>query len=99
MDQEFAYLERRCRSEHSGRGSLNQRAACKQPFGDIARPGRNWAHVNSVSCNDPRDDSIFIISSRHQSAIIKIGRDKSEMGYFPDPSAERRTGVVRAGNP
>ena len=45
-------------------------------FGDIAGtgPGRNWAHVNSVDY-DPTDDSI-IISSRHQSAIIKIGRDK-----------------------
>lgn len=45
-------------------------------FGDIAgtRVGRNWAHVNSVDY-DPSDDSI-IISSRHQSAIIKIGRDK-----------------------
>ncbi|MSN95938.1 aryl-sulfate sulfotransferase [Campylobacter sp. FMV-PI01] len=45
-------------------------------FGDIlgSGPGRNWAHVNSVDY-DPVDDSI-IISSRHQSAIIKIGRDK-----------------------
>ena len=45
-------------------------------FGDIVGtgPGRNWAHVNSVDY-DPTDDSI-IISSRHQSAIIKIGRDK-----------------------
>ena len=45
-------------------------------FGDIVGtgPGRNWAHVNSVDY-DPEDDSI-IISSRHQSAIIKIGRDK-----------------------
>ena len=45
-------------------------------FGDItgAGPGRNWAHVNSVDY-DPTDDSI-IISSRHQSAIVKIGRDK-----------------------
>ncbi len=44
-------------------------------FGDITGvgPGRNWAHVNSVDY-DPTDDSI-IISSRHQSAIIKIGRD------------------------
>ena len=37
-------------------------------------PGRNWAHVNFVDY-DPTDDSI-IISSRHQSAVIKIGRDK-----------------------
>ncbi|WP_094750334.1 aryl-sulfate sulfotransferase [Campylobacter ornithocola] len=45
-------------------------------FGDIAGTGigRNWAHVNSVDY-DLSDDSI-IISSRHQSAIIKIGRDK-----------------------
>ena len=45
-------------------------------FGDIAGvgAGRNWAHVNSVDY-DPSDDSI-IISSRHQSACIKIGRDK-----------------------
>ena len=45
-------------------------------FGDIAGTGagRNWAHVNSVDY-DPSDDSI-IISSRHQSALIKIGRDK-----------------------
>ena len=41
-------------------------------YGDIAGTGigRNWAHVNSVDY-DPTDDSI-----RHQSAIIKIGRDK-----------------------
>ena len=45
-------------------------------FGDIvgSGPGRNWAHVNSVD-HDPADDSI-VISSRHQSAVIKIGRDK-----------------------
>ena len=45
-------------------------------FGDIAGTGigRNWAHVNSVDY-DPTDDSI-ILSSRHQSAMIKIGRDK-----------------------
>lgn len=45
-------------------------------FGDIvgSGAGRNWAHVNSVD-HDPSDDSI-VISSRHQSAMIKIGRDK-----------------------
>lgn len=45
-------------------------------FGDIAGvgAGRNWVHVNSVDY-DPTDDSI-IISSRHQSSIVKIGRDK-----------------------
>lgn len=46
------------------------------PFGDIhgVETGRNWLHANSVDY-DPSDDSI-IISSRHQSAVIKIGRDK-----------------------
>ena len=45
-------------------------------FGDVVGTGagRNWAHVNSVDY-DKADDSI-IISSRHQSAVIKIGRDK-----------------------
>ncbi|NLK67475.1 MAG: aryl-sulfate sulfotransferase [Campylobacteraceae bacterium] len=45
-------------------------------FGDIvgSGPGRNWAHVNSVD-HDAEDDSI-ILSSRHQNAIIKIGRNK-----------------------
>ncbi len=45
-------------------------------WGDITGTGagRNWAHVNSVYY-DAEDDSI-IISSRHQSAMIKIGRDK-----------------------
>ncbi len=44
-------------------------------FGDIVGtgPGRNWLHINSVDY-DPTDDSI-IISSRHQSAIVKVGRD------------------------
>lgn len=46
------------------------------PYGDIhgVETGRNWIHVNSIDY-DPKDDSI-IISSRHQSAVIKIGRDK-----------------------
>ena len=45
-------------------------------FGDITGvgAGRNWAHVNPVYYA-PTDDSI-IISSRHQSAVVKIGRDK-----------------------
>lgn len=45
-------------------------------YGDLhgVATGRNWAHVNSVDY-DPVDDSI-IISMRHQSAVIKIGRDK-----------------------
>ena len=54
-------------------------------FGDIAGvgPGRNWAHVNSVDY-DPTDDSI-IISSRHQSACIKIGRDKKVKWILGSP--------------
>ncbi len=52
-----------------------KKQAEQEKFGDIVGtgPGRNWAHVNSVDY-DPTDDSI-IISSRHQSAVIKIGRD------------------------
>ena len=54
-------------------------------FGDIAGvgAGRNWAHVNSVDY-DPTDDSI-IISSRHQSALIKIGRDKKVKWIMGSP--------------
>ncbi len=54
-------------------------------FGDIAGvgAGRNWAHVNSVDY-DPTDDSI-IISSRHQSALIKIGRDKEVKWIVASP--------------
>ena len=46
------------------------------PFGDVAGvgAGRNWAHINAATY-DPADDSI-IISVRHQSAVVKIGRDK-----------------------
>ena len=54
-------------------------------FGDVVGTGagRNWAHVNSVDY-DPEDDSI-IISSRHQSAIIKIGRDKKVKWILGSP--------------
>ncbi len=54
-------------------------------FGDIAGvgPGRNWAHVNSVDY-DPTDDSI-VISSRHQSAVVKIGRDKKVKWILASP--------------
>ncbi len=58
-------------------------------YGDIAGTGigRNWAHVNSVDY-DPTDDSI-IISSRHQSAIVKIGRDKKIKWIFASPEGWR----------
>lgn len=55
-------------------------------FGDIvgSGAGRNWAHVNSVDY-DSEDDSI-IISFRHQSAIIKIGRDKKVKWILGTPA-------------
>ncbi|QIZ77648.1 aryl-sulfate sulfotransferase [Ferrimonas lipolytica] len=45
------------------------------PYGDVpgVGAGRNWAHVNSVSY-DELDDGL-IVSLRHQSANIKIGKD------------------------
>ncbi|MFT7004561.1 MAG: arylsulfate sulfotransferase [Sulfurimonas sp.] len=51
-------------------------------FGDIvgSGPGRNWAHVNSVDY-DANDDSI-IVSARHQSAVVKISRDKKVKWIF-----------------
>ncbi len=54
-------------------------------FGDIvgSGPGRNWAHVNSVD-HDAEDDSI-ILSSRHQSAMIKVGRDKKVKWILGSP--------------
>ena len=71
-------------------------------FGDVAGvgPGRNWAHVNSVDY-DPTDDSI-IISSRHQSAVIKIGHDKKVKWILSSPEgwAEKvLTPVDRDGKP
>ena len=59
-------------------------------FGDITGtgPGRNWAHVNSVDY-DPSDDSI-IISSRHQSAIVKIGRDKQVKWILGSPEGWKK---------
>lgn len=75
-------------------------------YGDIvgAGPGRNWAHVNSVDY-DPSDDSI-IISSRHQSAVIKIGRDKKVKWIMGSPEGWKQpwagkvlTPVDEKGNP
>lgn len=75
-------------------------------FGDIvgSGPGRNWAHVNSVD-HDNEDDSI-IISSRHQSAIVKINRDKSVKWILSSPEgwkdefkAKLLTPVDEKGNP
>ena len=58
-------------------------------FGDITGTGagRNWAHVNSVDY-DAEDDSI-IISSRHQSAVVKIGRDKKVKWILAAPNGWR----------
>ena len=60
-------------------------------FGDIvgSGAGRNWVHVNSVDY-DPTDDSI-IISSRHQSALIKIGRDKKVKWIMGSPEGWKKT--------
>ena len=62
----------------------------KNAFGDIpgTGAGRNWAHVNSVDY-DPADDSI-IISSRHQSAVIKIGRDKEVKWIMGTPEGWKK---------
>lgn len=59
-------------------------------FGDIVGTGagRNWAHVNSVDY-DTEDDSI-IISSRHQSAVVKIGRDKKVKWILSSPEGWRK---------
>ena len=64
-------------------------AEVSNDFGDIVGTGagRNWLHVNSVDY-DPEDDSI-IISSRHQSAIIKIGRDKKVKWILGAPKGWR----------
>lgn len=55
--------------------TMTSEQLANEPYGDVAGvgTGRNWLHVNSIGY-DPVDDSI-IISSRHQSAVIKIGRD------------------------
>ena len=75
-------------------------------FGDIpgVGAGRNWAHVNSVDY-DPTDDSI-IVSSRHQSAVVKIGRDKkvkwilaSHEGWRAPWSEKLLTPIDENGNP
>ncbi|MCG9695373.1 aryl-sulfate sulfotransferase [Shewanella sp. Isolate11] len=61
-------------ADHAGQtASLDQLK--NAPYGDIpgVGAGRNWAHVNSVAY-DENDDSI-ILSLRHQSANIKIGKD------------------------
>ena len=59
-------------------------------FGDIVGTGvgRNWLRVNSVD-HDPTDDSI-IISSRHQSTVIKIGRDKQVKWILGSPEGWKK---------
>lgn len=56
-----------------------------EKFGDIvgSGAGRNWAHVNSVFYDE--DDDSIIISSRHQSAVVKIARDKSVKWILSSP--------------
>ena len=62
------------------------RLEAEHEFGDITGTGagRNWAHVNSVDY-DEADDSI-ILSSRHQSAVVKIGRDKEVKWILSAPN-------------
>ena len=76
-----------------------------EAYGDVTGvgAGRNWIHVNSVDY-DPTDDSI-IISSRHQSAIFKIGRDKkvkwilgAPQGWKPEFASKLLTPVDKNGN-
>ncbi|QUJ03317.1 aryl-sulfate sulfotransferase [Salmonella enterica subsp. enterica] len=71
---------------------MTKEQLAKQPFGDIAGPpaANLRAHVTR-QLGDPRQ-YILPASSRHQSAIIKIGRDKSEMDTFRSIRLERRTG-------
>ena len=59
-------------------------------FGDVTGvgAGRNWAHINSVDY-DPTDDSI-VISSRHQSAVVKIGRDKKVKWILAAPQGWKK---------
>ena len=68
-------------------------------FGDIvgSGAGRNWVHVNSVDY-DPTDDSI-IISSRHQSALIKIGRDKKVKWIMGSPEGWKKEFADKALTP
>ena len=42
-----------------------------------AGPTRDWAHANAV-IHDPSDDS-YVVSVRHQDALVKIGRDSGEL--------------------
>ncbi|MDR3346284.1 MAG: aryl-sulfate sulfotransferase [Campylobacteraceae bacterium] len=73
-------------AEHAGLTKSRQELKdANAPFGDVAGvgAGRNWAHVNSANY-DASDDSI-IISSRHQSAVVKIGRDKKVKWILSSP--------------
>lgn len=47
-------------------------------------PGHNRVHVNAVN-HGPNHDSI-VISSRHQSSVVKIGRDKQVKWILTTPT-------------
>ncbi len=68
-------------------------------WGDIpgTGAGRNWAHVNSVD-HDATDDSI-IVSSRHQSAVVKIGRDKKIKWILASPEGWRKGWIEKVLTP
>ena len=65
------------------------RMEASQKFGDIpgVGVGRNWAHVNSVDY-DAADDSV-VLSVRHQSAVVKVGRDKKVKWILSSPEGRR----------
>jgi hypothetical protein len=62
-----------------GYGSLNAGNALRENYGDLGEeaPPRDWTHSNAVSY-DPNDDS-FIVSVRHQDAVIKIDRQSGQL--------------------
>ena len=54
----------------------------------VEPPTRDWSHGNGV-IHDPRDDS-FIVSLRHQDAVIKIDRQTGVLKWILGPHANWR---------
>ena len=61
-----------------GYGSLDEGWNFAYPEADNGT--RDWAHANAV-IYDPSDDS-YIVSVRHQDALVKIGRDSGELVWI-----------------
>jgi hypothetical protein len=53
-------------------------------YGNIYGPTRDWTHANSVN-HDASDDS-FIVSMRHQDAVIKFRRDGRLVWILGNPN-------------